>query len=44
MNSTNGTFLNDKKIKPATYFDLSNRDIFRFGTSSREYLVMYLKA
>lgn len=38
--STNGTFLNGNKIEPSRYYELKEKDILKFGFSSREYVVL----
>lgn len=38
--STNGTFLNGIKIEPSRYYELKEKDILKFGFSSREYVVL----
>ncbi len=40
LESTNGTFLNGKRIEPARYIELREKDVLRFGESSREYVLM----
>lgn len=44
LESTNGTLLNDKKIKPARYYELVLGDCIKFGFSSREYVLLYEEA
>ncbi|AFZ79870.1 signal peptide-containing protein [Theileria equi strain WA] len=41
LNSTNGTFLNDEKIEPSRYYELREKDVLKFGHSSREYVLMH---
>ncbi|KAN0030459.1 hypothetical protein ACTA71_009097 [Dictyostelium dimigraforme] len=40
LESTNGTFLKGEKIEPAKYFELRSKDKIRFGTSTREYILL----
>jgi pSer/pThr/pTyr-binding forkhead associated (FHA) protein len=40
LNSTNGTFLNGKRIESARYIELRLRDMLKFGESTREYVLM----
>uniref|UniRef100_A0A5K3FS67 FHA domain-containing protein n=1 Tax=Mesocestoides corti TaxID=53468 RepID=A0A5K3FS67_MESCO len=40
LESANGTFLNNKKIEPRRYYELHEKDVLKFGFSTREYVVM----
>lgn len=40
LNSTNSTFLNGKKIDGARYIELREKDVLKFGESTREYVLM----
>eukprot|EP01006_Ploeotia_vitrea_P014109 TRINITY_DN37558_c0_g1_i1.p1 TRINITY_DN37558_c0_g1~~TRINITY_DN37558_c0_g1_i1.p1 ORF type:complete len:227 (-),score=0.56 TRINITY_DN37558_c0_g1_i1:241-885(-) len=40
LESTNGTFVNKEKIPPACYYELRSKDLFTFGTSTREWVLM----
>lgn len=40
LGSGNGTFLNEKKIEPQRYIELQEKDMLKFGFSTREYVVM----
>ncbi|KAK5583899.1 hypothetical protein RB653_005503 [Dictyostelium firmibasis] len=40
LESTNGTFLKGEKIEPAKYFELRSKDKIKFGTSTREYILL----
>jgi smad nuclear-interacting protein 1 len=42
MNSTNGTFVNGTRVKPATHAPLKDHDTIRFGASTRAYMMMYI--
>lgn len=41
LESTNGSFLNNVKIEPRRYYELKERDIIKFGFSSREYVLLH---
>ncbi|XP_059489286.1 smad nuclear interacting protein 1 isoform X2 [Neocloeon triangulifer] len=41
LESSNGTFLNNKKIDPKRYVELKEKDVLKFGFSSREYVVLH---
>ena len=40
LESSNGTFLNKKKIGARRYVELLPRDVLQFGQSSREYVLI----
>lgn len=40
LESTNGTYLNGKKIEPARYYELIDQDVLKFGNSDREYVLI----
>uniref|UniRef100_K3W9R7 FHA domain-containing protein n=1 Tax=Globisporangium ultimum (strain ATCC 200006 / CBS 805.95 / DAOM BR144) TaxID=431595 RepID=K3W9R7_GLOUD len=40
LNSTNGTFLNGEKIEGSRYIELREKDMLKFGESTREYVLM----
>lgn len=40
LDSTNGTFVNDKKIEAKRYVELLHQDRIKFGFSSREYMLI----
>eukprot|EP00128_Syssomonas_multiformis_P002820 Colp12_sorted_trinity150504_noHs@11278 len=40
LESSNGTFLNGKKIDASRYYELFENDVIKFGFSSREYVLM----
>ncbi|KAJ5074705.1 smad nuclear-interacting protein [Anaeramoeba ignava] len=40
LESRNGTFLNNQKIKSARFFELLNKDFIKFGSSTREYCLI----
>lgn len=43
LNSANGTFVNNQKIDPQRYVELIEKDVIKFGFSSREYVLLHDK-
>lgn len=41
LDSANGTFVNGKKIEPKKYVELRERDVVKFGFSTREYVLLH---
>nr|ODO00468.1 smad nuclear-interacting protein 1 [Cryptococcus depauperatus CBS 7855] len=41
LESTNGTFVNDAEIPKSRYYELRASDVIKFGTSSREYVLLH---
>ena len=41
LNSANGTFVNNKKIDSQRYVQLMEKDVLKFGFSSREYVILH---
>ncbi|XP_041351406.1 smad nuclear-interacting protein 1-like [Gigantopelta aegis] len=41
LNSANGTFVNNKKIDPQRYVELLEKDVLKFGFSTREYVILH---
>lgn len=41
IGSVNGTFLNGERIESARYYELLEKDVLRFGNSSREYVLLH---
>lgn len=41
LGSANGTYLNNKKIEPQRYYELFEKDVLKFGYSSREYVLLH---
>lgn len=41
LNSSNGTYLNNQKIDPQRYVELREKDVLKFGYSSREYVLLH---
>ncbi|XP_045196073.2 smad nuclear-interacting protein 1-like [Mercenaria mercenaria] len=44
LESANGTFVNNKKIEPRRYVELIEKDVIKFGFSSREYVLLHDKS
>ncbi|WRT70268.1 uncharacterized protein IL334_007263 [Kwoniella shivajii] len=40
LDSTNGTYVNDIEIPKSRYYELRGSDVIKFGTSSREYVLL----
>ncbi|KAJ2392743.1 hypothetical protein GGI23_005157 [Coemansia sp. RSA 2559] len=40
LSSTNGTFLNDKRVPPQRYVELQSEDVIKLGFSTREYVLL----
>mmetsp|Transcript_11781 Transcript_11781/g.15298 ORF Transcript_11781/g.15298 Transcript_11781/m.15298 type:complete len:148 (-) Transcript_11781:90-533(-) len=38
LGSTNGTFLNQRRIDESKYLEIGNKDVVKFGESTREYV------
>lgn len=41
LESANGTFVNNKRIDPKKYVELLEKDVIKFGFSSREYVLLH---
>lgn len=41
LESVNGTFLNGKRIESARYYEMKERDVLKFGMSSREFVLLH---
>lgn len=41
LDSANGTFVNYKKLEPSRYVELFEKDVIKFGFSSREYVLLH---
>ncbi|CAL8462718.1 g2251 [Coccomyxa elongata] len=44
LGSTNGSFLNGERIDSQRYYELYEKDLIRFGNSSREYVLLHEKS
>ncbi|KAM7383135.1 hypothetical protein PAMP_002817 [Pampus punctatissimus] len=41
LGSGNGTYLNNNRIDPQRYYELKEKDVIKFGFSSREYVLLH---
>ncbi|RUS81020.1 hypothetical protein EGW08_011225 [Elysia chlorotica] len=41
LESANGTYLNGEQIEASRYYELKEKDVIKFGFSSREYVVLH---
>ncbi|XP_019864455.1 PREDICTED: smad nuclear-interacting protein 1-like, partial [Amphimedon queenslandica] len=41
LDSTNGTFVNNHKIDPSRYVEVKEKDVIKFGFSTREYVLLH---
>ena len=41
LGSANGTFVNNQKIEPQRYVELMEKDVVKFGFSTREYVLLH---
>lgn len=41
LESSNGTYVNNNKIEPRKYVELLEKDVIKFGYSSREYVLLH---
>ena len=41
LGSANGTYLNTERIEPQKYYELKEKDMVKFGFSSREYVLLH---
>jgi len=41
LESSNGTFVNNKKVDPRCYVEIMEKDVIKFGYSSREYVLLH---
>lgn len=41
LESANGTYVNNNKIEPKKYVELLEKDVIKFGYSSREYVLLH---
>lgn len=41
LDSANGTYVNNKRIEPRKYVELMERDVIKFGYSSRDYVLLH---
>ncbi|XP_013379793.1 FHA domain-containing protein DDL-like [Lingula anatina] len=43
LGSTNGTYVNNQRIEAQRYYELKEKDVLKFGFSSREYVLLHEK-
>lgn len=41
LGSANGTFLNNQRVEPQRFYELKEKDVLKFGFSSREYVLLH---
>lgn len=41
LGSGNGTYLNNQRIESQRYYELKEKDVIKFGFSSREYVLLH---
>ncbi|KAJ1620918.1 SMAD/FHA domain-containing protein [Pavlovales sp. CCMP2436] len=41
LNSTNGSYINSEKLEPQRYVELFERDVLKFGYSSRDFVLLH---
>jgi smad nuclear-interacting protein 1 len=41
LGSTNGTYINNERIEAQRYYELREKDVLKFGFSSREYVLLH---
>ena len=41
LGSTNGTYVNGERLEPQRYIELLEKDVLRFGYSSREFVLLH---
>lgn len=41
LESSNGTYVNNQKVDPRCYVELVEKDVIKFGYSSREYVILH---
>jgi smad nuclear-interacting protein 1 len=41
LESTNGTFVNGDRLESARYYELREKDVVKFGLSTREFVVLH---
>jgi len=43
LESANGTFLNNTRLEPRRYYEMREKDVVKFGYSTREYVLLHEK-
>lgn len=41
LESTNGTFINDVRLEPRRYYEILEKDVLKFGNSTRKYVLLH---
>ena len=41
LESTNGTFVNGERMEGARYYELREKDVLKFGLSTREFVILH---
>ncbi|XP_038077612.1 FHA domain-containing protein DDL-like [Patiria miniata] len=44
LESSNGTYINNNRIEPKRYYELQEKDVVKFGYSTREYVLLHDKS
>lgn len=44
LGSANGTYLNKERIQPERYYELMEKDVLKFGFSTREFVILNEKS
>lgn len=44
LGSTNGTFINGDRLDPQRYYELLEKDLIKFGNSSRDFILLHDKS
>ncbi|XP_022082147.1 FHA domain-containing protein DDL-like [Acanthaster planci] len=44
LESSNGTYINNNRIEPKRYYELHEKDVIKFGYSTREYVLLHDKS
>lgn len=44
LDSINGTYLNNQRIEPRRFYELKEKDVLKFGFSTREYVILTEKS
>jgi hypothetical protein len=41
LGAVNGTFINDERVEPQRFYELLEKDMLKFGLSTREYVLLH---
>lgn len=44
LESINGTYLNNQRVEPRRFYELKEKDVLKFGFSTREYVILTEKS